>query len=116
MWTQEQRRRYEILCQREQTGALTEEEAAELAALVQLLEDEEARYLAPANEQKAREVAELAAAVERLEIENRQLREYLSERAAFRERVRSVVTHLQAEDQEMRDRLAAVLRSGDGPV
>ena len=79
MWTNEQRRRYDVLCRREQANQLSAAEAEELAALVQQLADEEARYLGPANERKAQEIAELTAAAERLEGENRQLRQYLTE-------------------------------------
>ena len=116
MWTDEQRRRYHLLCERQQTNELSTEEAAELAVLVQQLCDAEAVYLAPANERKAQEVAEVTAAVERLEAENRQLREYLSERLGFLERVKSIVARIEAEDQEMRERFAAILTPGDKPT
>jgi FtsZ-binding cell division protein ZapB len=102
MWTDEQRRRYHFLCEREQTNELTTEEAVELAALARQLCEAEAAYLAPANERKGQEIAELSAAVERLEAENRQLREYLSERLGFLERVKSIVARIEAEDQEIR--------------
>src|SRR5437016_11118382 len=72
MWTDEQRQRYHTLCEREQSNMLTAEEAAELAVLGQQFCDAEAVYLAPANERKAQEIAEVTAAVERLEAENRQ--------------------------------------------
>jgi predicted nuclease with TOPRIM domain len=108
MWTDERRRRYNLLRGREQVNKLTAEEAVELAALIQELEDEEAAYLAPANARKAEEIAQVTTAIERLEVENAQLREYLRERRDFLERVKSLVAELQAEDQEMRDRFAAV--------
>ena len=115
MWTDEQRQRYRVLSERDQADELTPEEAAELAELVQQLCDAEAVYLAPANKRKAKETAAARAGVERLEIENRQLHQYLSERLAFLERVKSLVTRVQAEDQEMRERFAAVLTSRDEP-
>ncbi len=115
MWSDEQRQRYRFLSEREQTNGLTAEEAAELAALVQVLCDHEAEYLGPANERRAREIAAVKAAIERTEAENRQLGEYLSERLAFLERVKSIVSQIQAEDQELRERFAAVLPSRDTP-
>ena len=111
MWTDDQRQRYRVLSERDQASELTAEEAVELAALVQQLCDAEAAYLAPANERKAPEMAAINTAVERMETENRQLRQYLSERLAFLERVKSLVTHIQAEDQEMRERYRAILSS-----
>jgi hypothetical protein len=115
MWTDEQRQRYHTLCEREQSNMLTAEEAAELAVLVQQLCDAEAAYLAPANERKAQEIAEMTAVAERLEAENRQLREYLSERLGFLKRVKAIVARIEAEDQEMRERFAAILTPGDKP-
>jgi predicted nuclease with TOPRIM domain len=115
VWTDEQRKRYHFLSEREQANELTAAEAAELAALVQDLCDHEAEYLAPANERKAREMAAVTEAVQQIEIENRQLREYLSARLAFLDRVKSIVSQIQAEDQAMRERFAAVLPSGDIP-
>jgi metal-dependent amidase/aminoacylase/carboxypeptidase family protein len=116
MWTDEQRRRYHFLSERHQANELRPDEAAELAALVRQLDDDEARYLAPANERKAQEAAAMSAAIGRLETENRQLRHYLDERLAFLERVKALVASLQAEDQEMRERLATVLTPGDDPT
>lgn len=115
MWTDEQRRRYGVLSVRDQANELTAEEAAELAALVQQLCDAEAAYLAPANKRKTEELAAVKTAVERLETENRQLRQYLSERLDFKERVKSLVARVQAEDQQMRERFAAILATGDEP-
>lgn len=113
MWTDRKRRRYDWLRGREQADELTAEEAAELAALFRELDDREAAYLAPANARREEEIAEVAAAIERLEAENSQLREYLRERRAFLERVKSVVTQIEAEDQEMRNRYSAVSAAPD---
>ena len=65
MRTDEQRQRYEQLCERERAGALSDEERIELAALLQELKEHEAAHLAAANERKAEEIAATAAAVER---------------------------------------------------
>jgi predicted RNase H-like nuclease (RuvC/YqgF family) len=116
MWTDEQRQRYHVLSERDLANELTAAEAAELAALVQQLCDAEAACLAPANERKAQEMAASRAAVERLETQNSQLCQYLSERRDFLERVKSLVTRVQAEDQEMRERFAAILTSRDQPA
>jgi hypothetical protein len=115
VWSDEQRKRYHFLSEREQANELTADESAELAALVQDRCDHEAEYLGPANERKAQEIAAVAAAVQEIETENRQLREYLTERLAFLERVKSILSQIQAEDQEMRERFAAVLPSRDSP-
>jgi hypothetical protein len=109
MWTDEQRQRYNLLREREDAGRLTDEEHVELAALMQALSDREAASLAATNERKAQEIAATAAAVERLEAQNRQLQEYLRERQAFLARVKSLVADIQAEDRRMRERFADVL-------
>src|SRR5437763_97872 len=116
MWTDDQRQRYRVLSERNQASELTAEEAAELASLVQQLCDAEAAYLAAANERKARETAALNTAVERMETENQQLRQYLGERLEFLARVKALVAHVEAEDQEIRERFAAVLTSRDEPT
>jgi len=89
MWTDAQRQRYNVLRRREQANELTPAEAVELDALVQELDRREAAYLGPANARKAEEIAELTRTIERLEAENSQLREYLRERRAFLERVKT---------------------------
>jgi phage-related minor tail protein len=109
MWTDKQRQRYNLLREREDAGRLTAEERAELAALMQALSDHEAAYLGASNERKAREIAETAAAVGRLEAQNRELREYLRVRQAFLKRVKSLVADIQAEDRRMRERFANVI-------
>jgi chromosome segregation ATPase len=109
MWTEKQRERYDLLSEREQAGILTDEETTELAAMVQQLCDHEAAYLAPANARKLEEIADVSAAVERLEIENRRLREYLHARRAFLARVRATVAQLQAEDRDLRQRYAELV-------
>jgi hypothetical protein len=111
VWTDRERERYGLLCDREQADTLTDEESAELAALVQQLCDQEAAYLAPANARKAAEIAEVTAAVERLDAENRHLREYLNARRAFLERVKATVAQIQAEDRELRERYAELVSS-----
>jgi hypothetical protein len=94
MWTDEQRRRYETLCEFEQTGQLTGEQATELAALVQQVSDEAAKHLAPADQRKADEIAAMTTAANRLETENRRLREYLGERRAFQSGLTSISSPL----------------------
>jgi hypothetical protein len=79
MWTDEQRQRYNLLREREHAGRLTDEEHTELVTLMQTLCDAEAVSLAASNERKAQEIAATAATVERLDAQNRQLREYLGE-------------------------------------
>jgi hypothetical protein len=109
MWSDEQCQRYNILREREHAGTLTEAEHAELAALMQELNDREASYLAAATHRKAQEIAETAAAVEQLEAQNLQLREYLRERQVFLARVRSLVDDIRAEDHRIRERFPDVL-------
>jgi hypothetical protein len=109
MWTDEQRQRYILLREREQGGMLADEERAELVELMQALNDHDAAYLAPANGRKAQEITVLAAAAERLEVQNRRLQEYLRERQTFLARVKSLVTDLHAEDRQIRERYADVL-------
>jgi predicted nuclease with TOPRIM domain len=116
MWTEEKRQRYDWLRGREHANELTREEAAELAALIQELDDREATYLAPAQARKAAEIVETTAAIERLEAENSQLREYLRERRALLERVKSLVAQIEAEDQELRDRFSAISARPDEPT
>jgi chromosome segregation ATPase len=105
----EQRQRYNRLREREHAGTLTEAEHGELATLTQALCEHEAASLSAANERKAQEIATITAAIDRLEAQNRQLREYLRERQAFLARVRSLVAEIQAEDRRMRERFADVL-------
>ena len=109
MWTDEPRQRYTLLREREQAGMLTDEERAELVELMQALNDHEAAYLAPANERKAQEVTVMTAAAERLEVQNRRLREYLRERQTFLARVKSLVADFHTEDRQIRERYADVL-------
>ena len=109
MWTDEQHQRYNLLREREHAGTLTDEARAELTALMQELNDREAAYLAPRSKIEAQEIATTAAAVERLEAQNCQLREYLRERQAFQARVKSLVADLHAEDRHMRERFADIL-------
>jgi hypothetical protein len=91
MWTEEQRQRYNLLREREHAGTLTEEERAELVALMQALNDREATYLAPANERKAQEIAATAAAVEQLEEENAVLRRHVQ---VVEEQIRLLMEHV----------------------
>lgn len=104
MWTNEQRKRYNLLREREYEGTLTDAERIELAALMQALRDDEAVALAAANARKDQEIAAMATTVEQLEAENRQLREYLAERQAFLARAKSLIADLRAEDQRLRER------------
>jgi hypothetical protein len=109
MWKEEERQRYNLLREREHSGTLSASEREELAALVQALSDCEATLYATANERTAGEIAATAAAVQELEVQNRQLREYLRERQAFLARVKSLVADIQAEDRRMRERFADLL-------
>ena len=109
MWTKKQRRRYNLLRERQHVGILTDEEQVELAKLMQTLNDREATSLAPANERKAQEVATLTMSVEQLEAQNHRLRAYLHERQTFLAHVQSLVAELQAADRQMRERYADVL-------
>src|SRR5437764_14273859 len=98
MWTNEQRQRYNLLREREYEGTLTDAERLELAALMLALRDDEAVALPAANERKDQELAAMAAAVEQLEAEHRQLRDYLAERQPFLARARSLSADLRAEE------------------
>src|SRR5437899_2060386 len=102
MWSTEQSERYNLLREREHTGPLTEEEQAELEALIRVRCEGETASLAASNERRAQEIAAAAVAVKRLEEQNRQLREYLGERQAFLARVKSLIADIQAEDRQIR--------------
>jgi predicted nuclease with TOPRIM domain len=108
MWTDEKQERYDSLRGRQQMNELTAAEGVELDDLIQELDDREAAYLTASSARKGEEIAELATRVKRLEAENSQLREYLRERHAFLERVKSLVAEIEAEDREMRRRFDAV--------
>jgi hypothetical protein len=109
MGADRQQQRYDLLREREEADCLTDAERAELAALVQALDDREAAYLAPSNERMVQEIAAMEAAVERVEGQNRRLRDYLQERQAFLARVKSLVDDIRTEDRRMRERYAEVL-------
>jgi hypothetical protein len=63
-WTTQQQTLFDELRSRELAGTLTVQEQTQLAGLIQILEAEEARYLAPATDQMR---AEQAALRERLQ-------------------------------------------------
>ena len=104
MFTDQDRKRYNALRERERDGSLSEAEAAELAQLMQRVCNAEAACRAPANERTAAEVAEIESVVERLENENDQLREYLRERQAFLARAKALIVELHAEDRQVSHR------------
>jgi hypothetical protein len=116
MWSEEQRRRYGRLREYELHRALTREEQAELAALIQQLCDLEAAYLTAANDRTAQEIEVAEEAVQHLEKQNRELQEYLRERQAFLARAKSLVADIQAENRRMRERFADLMPSVGGPA
>ncbi|HLJ57702.1 MAG TPA: hypothetical protein VKT77_21885 [Chthonomonadaceae bacterium] len=80
MWTVEQKQRFQTLRTREREQNLTEPEEAELARMIQELEEEEAAYLRPATqrlEQRNRERAAQNAALKALVEREKRLKRYL---------------------------------------
>jgi hypothetical protein len=67
MWDEQKSARFQELRRREEQGGLTEPEQAELARLIQELEDEEAAYLGPATERLRKECEAVEAETRALE-------------------------------------------------
>ena len=90
IFTQEQRARFRQLRRTEDEGTLTPDEGAELAALMQHIEDAEAAYLRPATERMR---AERIAAEE----QNRSLEDLLLRGEALVARLQAVLAELEEE-------------------
>ena len=109
MWNDEQKQRFQALRTREQRQELTTTEQAELAQLIQVLEDEEASYLRPATqhlEQSNLEMAARNAALKTLVKREKRLNHYL-------QRVLKKVDH---ERQTISSELANILEASSTSV
>jgi hypothetical protein len=107
MWQEHQRARFQLL--RERESHLTDAERAELASLVQALEDAEGAYLNAATE-RMRQEREL------IDKQNRSLEELANRRKALAQRLNSVVTEARAERNAIERELASVLAAGQEPT
>jgi hypothetical protein len=96
------RERFGELRRKEDEGALTPEERAELSALIHEIEDAEAVYLDPATERLAREC-------ETLETQNRELEALLQRKQALRARLETMLTEAQAERQAIEEEVSRIL-------
>ena len=111
MWNDEQKQRFQALRTRDRQKELTDAEQAELARMIQELEDEEAAYLRPANqrlEQRNTQMAAQNAALKILVEKEEQLNRYLQEV------LQKVSSERQALDAELASILAASSASGIG--
>ena len=78
-WTDEQQALFDELRARELTGTLTPEDQVRLAELIQVLEAEEARYLAPVAARMRAEQSALRKQLETLQTENEALARLLNQ-------------------------------------
>jgi D-serine dehydratase len=100
MWDDQKRQRFQEL--REPNRQLNAMEQAELAALVQELEDMEAAYLKPANERLRQETA-------RLEERNRHLESLIKRRKVLAQRLQNTLQEALAEECAIESELASVI-------
>ena len=101
MWDQAKQARFDALRASERQSTLNAAERAELVTLTQELDALEAAYLAPAAEQVRQERAAL-------EVQNQDLGELLCEQRAYLADLRTVVTELEAREQQWRKRIAEI--------
>ncbi len=104
MWNDEQKQRFQMLRTRDRQQALTSAEQAELARMIQELEDEEAAYLRPATqrlEQRNTQMAAQNAALKTLVEKEERLNRYLQK----------VLKKVDRERQALAAELASILES-----
>lgn len=103
IFTPEQRARFRQLQNAQDAGtALTSDEQAELAALLQHIEDAEAVYLRPANERLRREATEK-------EARNRALEALVRRKDTMVKRLESVLSELETERRAIDDEVRRLL-------
>jgi len=107
MWTDEQRTRFQTLRDREEEGRLTDDERAELTAMIAEVEAMEATTLRPATER-------LRAERERLEAQNRDLQGVLERKERLALRLRDVLSAAETERRQLDEELARIL--GENPA
>jgi len=104
--TDQERVRFRQLWNRQTEGeTLSDNEQAELSALIAVIEQEEAAYLRPANER-------LEAAAIALEERNRALLELVQRKEALANRLSTIVTEADAERTAIDAEVQRLLRSG----
>ena len=104
MLTKQQRQRFRELQQREEDGALSSAEQAELQNFVQLIEDKEAVYLRPATERIRQERL-------RLEEQNKELQALIRRKERLARRLERVVALSAAEREKINAQVAAILNA-----
>lgn len=82
MWNEDKQQRLDVLRVREAQGILTNEERAELEALFEELDMDEAEAMRPALERMQQRQAELRVEKEQLEVKATQLKHIVSEQGA----------------------------------
>ena len=107
MWEEQKSRRFQELRQRQQEGALSEAEQAELTLLVKELEDAEATYLSSATQRLQQER-------ESIEDQNRSLEALVRRKEDLVRRLRDFLAETQAERKAIEHELTAVLSGGRG--
>lgn len=107
MWDEAKQQRFQQLRQRDLDSLLSENERAELAALIQEMDDDEATYLGPADER-------LHSERQRLEAQNRSLQRVVERRATLAARLRTILDDVTRERNQIDNDLTAVLiQTGD---
>jgi hypothetical protein len=105
VWEEAQRQRFQHLRQRDSLGLLTQAEQAELAALGQERERNEAAYLSPATQR-------LRAERQTLQTQNSRLEALVRRKEALAQRLRDFLADARAEQNAIEGELAAVLGGG----
>ena len=109
MWDLAKSQRFQHLRDQALDGDLTEAESAELAGLIQELEDLEASRLAPALERLRQENIGLQQEASRLAQQERELVELLQKKEAYLSRARAMVAELESERVDLLARFAEIV-------
>jgi hypothetical protein len=102
MWNKEQKQRFQALRSRERQNVLTVQEQAELAQMIQELEEEEAAYLRPATERLELRNLQLAA-------QNEALNTLLKREERLNRYLLKVLSKVDSERQAIAAELASIL-------
>jgi septal ring factor EnvC (AmiA/AmiB activator) len=100
-WTTQQQTLFDELRSRELAGTLTVQEQTQLAGLIQILEAEEARYLAPATDQMRAEQAALRERLQALQAENEALARLLNQQEQLVADARHWLTQFEQRHQQI---------------
>ena len=102
MWNKRKRKRFQILCQSELEGTLTDAEGAELSQMIAEIEETEAASLRPAIERMQDEREEI-------EAQNRALKTLVQRKEAFLTRLHVVLDELEVEQQAINEEFVRII-------